>query len=349
MESNLSWLFYRDYFNEFFKSAGNYNTESIKIKAENILKYKCKIDDVSKIGNCELIFETTYPGLLIGSGYFHDLKNIAGQLSLGFHFDYTSGLPTIPSSSIKGVLRNAFKYPEYIKELIDNSFKIDSLKTEKEVLLKEIKELEKEIFEGNDIFFDAFITSSSSNKEFLSDDYITPHDNPIKNPVPIRFLKIKPNVKFLFQFKLFDGLIKKEIKLSLFKSILEDFGVGAKTNIGYGQFKFITKKFDENKIKIKEYYKNNNNNITQNNILDLNTKNTEIKEIFEKQNYNLGNIIGFLKTSNQIFNREIKDELLNELKFQLEKALNNSNLDKHKREKFKNHLDKNIPFLNNNL
>ena len=51
--------------------------------------------------------ETTYPGLLIGSGITHG-SGLLGELKLGFFMDYTTGLPVVAGSSIKGVLRSAF-------------------------------------------------------------------------------------------------------------------------------------------------------------------------------------------------------------------------------------------------
>lgn len=51
--------------------------------------------------------KTTYPGLLVGAGYAHETGSV-GESKLGFQFDYTSGLPVIPGSTIKGVLRSAF-------------------------------------------------------------------------------------------------------------------------------------------------------------------------------------------------------------------------------------------------
>jgi len=35
---------------------------------------------------------------------------------------------------------------------------------------------------------------------------------------------------------LFDEIIDKDKKLELFKNIICDLGIGAKTNVGYGQF-----------------------------------------------------------------------------------------------------------------
>jgi len=66
---------------------------------------------------------TVYPGLLIGSGYPHE-SSVIGELKLGFHFDYTTGLPVIPGSSIKGVLRDAFEKmePDTVWLLTDGIF-----------------------------------------------------------------------------------------------------------------------------------------------------------------------------------------------------------------------------------
>jgi len=57
-------------------------------------------------------------------------------------------------------------------------------------------------------------------------------------------LKVGPGVTFTFQFKLFDYkdnnnnvLLTADNIKEVFKKILIDFGVGAKRNVGYGQFK----------------------------------------------------------------------------------------------------------------
>jgi CRISPR-associated protein Cmr6 len=50
------------------------------------------------------------------------------------------------------------------------------------------------------------------------------------------FLKILPEVTIQFQFDLKDGLLTKGQKEDLFRRLLLDFGIGAKTNVGYGQF-----------------------------------------------------------------------------------------------------------------
>lgn len=173
------------------------------------------------LGNTHFKATTTYPGLILGSGNAHELPSVEGQAILGFHFDYTSGLPVIQGSSIKGVLKSAFAHPEYIQELLDD-----------ETL--DVQTLESEIFDNGDIFFDAVVVS---NGKILGDDFLTPHDeNGLKNPIPLRFIKVLPNVSFRFDFELMSGLINQDEKAILFANILSDLGVGAKTNVGYGKF-----------------------------------------------------------------------------------------------------------------
>jgi CRISPR-associated protein Cmr6 len=104
-----------------------------------------------------------------------------------------------------------------------------------------------------DIFFDAYLVSTDhpainrstyqNRKPFIGDDYITPHVNrkkpelsPFTNPIPLMFLKILPEVTIQFQFDVKNGLLTKEQKEELFRRLLLDFGIGAKTNVGYGQF-----------------------------------------------------------------------------------------------------------------
>ena len=235
--TNLGWLFYKDYFTAIDDwSEPKKSEKALAKKVDELIGYSIKIEQEEPLGNIHFKATTTYPGLILGSGYQHELKSVEAQASLGFDFDYTTGLPIIRGSSIKGVLRSAFKYPEYIQELLKDE-DID------------VKALEIEIFgqdngnsnvsQGKDIFFDATIIKSVGS--ILADDYLAPHgDKLLKNPIPIRFIKVAPNVTFRFDFELSDGVISKKAKSKLFQEILNDFGVGAKTNVGYGKFEDIS-------------------------------------------------------------------------------------------------------------
>jgi len=238
--ANIGWLFYKDYFKDikYENLESSENEKKIKAKVANIISQTPEITNAIVLGNTHFTATTTYPGLLLGSGNSHELPHVKEQAILGFHFDYTSGLPVIQGSSLKGVLRSAFKHPEYIEDLLGDT-SID------------IKKLESEIFNNNDIFFD--VTISHAEGKILGDDFITPHADPLKDPKPLRFIKVLPDITFRFDFELSDGTISKEKKRKLFENILEDLGIGAKTNVGYGKFTgFSPYKTEAEKVKALE-------------------------------------------------------------------------------------------------
>jgi CRISPR-associated protein Cmr6 len=177
---------------------------------------------------------TLYPGLITGVGIEHGSKKITGGYELGMHFDYTMGMPIIYGSSVKGVLRS------YFKEFYEGD--IDADKLVKDIFEGKNDDKNKPIYE-RDIFFDAVITECPRNGSFLADDSITPHkEGPLKNPIPIAMLKIAPGCTFEFRFRLSNSVIDgKEFSVSekiiIFKKILGTVGIGAKTNVGYGQLK----------------------------------------------------------------------------------------------------------------
>jgi len=227
---------------------------------------------------------TTYPGLLLGSGYTHD-SNAKGDIKIGFYFDHTTGQPVIPGSSVKGVLKSMFENDEdktdedsvhnirfFINEILKDCK--DDEKSEWQNLLTIItdeniellRKLKEDIFgnqdnEGKDVFLDAVINieKTGTDNEFLANDFITPHPDPLKNPNPLMFLKVRSNIAFEFRFNLADSKIKQannELILTaknkelLFQKILLTLGIGAKTNVGYGQFRELT---EEEKKRLEAY------------------------------------------------------------------------------------------------
>lgn len=226
-------------------------------------KKSLEVNEIMKGRKDYLDFKTIYPGLVTGLGYNMGI-GVEGEFKNGFYFDWTTGMPIIPGSSIKGVLRSAFpedktdeNKQDYIKEQVKNI-------VEKELNYEEIENLKNEIFEGikdgeniemykRDIFFDAEIISIPQ-KRFMAEDYITPHKEELKNPMPLKFLKVLPEVVFRFKFDLKDGILTAEEKLKLFMGIILDLGVGAKTNVGYGQFdrEYTNKKKKEREQKIEQ-------------------------------------------------------------------------------------------------
>ena len=265
---NLGLLFYKHYYrDDNLETLVRYEGQEPEIKDDSLITEKNEqlysyryLQPVIECWNKEhrqsFDLKTTYPGLVIGTGITHEIQSDQ-EIKIGFNFDYTTGLPIIPGSSLKGMLRSAFpgkvaKYStakeEYIINLLEE---ILAWKKRAEDLC--INSLEKHIFEGlvenkplpmkqRDIFFAAEITKGDKNCKILGEDYITPHPDPLLSPIPLRFLKVLPNVTFNFSFDLKDYIINKKIivsaeeKKELFKKIILDLAIGAKTNVGYGHF-----------------------------------------------------------------------------------------------------------------
>ncbi|MCT4594741.1 MAG: type III-B CRISPR module RAMP protein Cmr6 [Anaeromicrobium sp.] len=263
MAYNLGYLFNKEIYKDIKKSENKYELPNIKGTLKGILNYELEKIEEIKIGINSFNLKVKYPGLLIGTGYAHGIT-INEDFKIGLFFDHTTGLPIIPGSSIKGLIRHVFKNAnseyhlkeEYKKYLAD---KIKTINKDIHVTDKYLKNLEMEIFCGilnhnieeekrlsiykRDVFFDAVIIDGDNDKKIVDEDYITPHTEGItKNPKPLKFLKVRSGVKFSFHFQLNDSQVKDdkgnklnaEHKKDLFKKIILDFGLGAKTNVGYG-------------------------------------------------------------------------------------------------------------------
>lgn len=235
---NLHQAYYKDYFKnlDFGYLLNNGEGPKADIKRRNADLTATNL--LHKIPTNSLVNQTfelkiAYPGLVTGVGINHEAK-IEGEFKLGVHFDWTYGMPVVYGSSVKGVLRACFMdfYPDKAQPSAKDVF-------------NDIFEGGKKSIYDRDIFFDAVITHTDPKGRILCSDSITPHgDNPLKNPIPITFLKIAPGCKLEFRFKLVDTRIgddvfKKEDKLELFKKILTTVGIGAKTNVGYGQLNSV--------------------------------------------------------------------------------------------------------------
>jgi CRISPR-associated protein Cmr6 len=211
-----------------------------------------KIENPIVSKNSSFVLYTTYPGLLVGSGYNHE-TGTKGDFKVGFFFDHTTGQPIIPGSSVKGVLKNFLKrclieHPQFFNENADfgKGLSID---------LDYVSSLfGSETKEGKVTVYDAVIEPTKSTATHLfQSDFITPHKEPLKDPNPNMFLKVLPNVAFEFRFGLKDIDETKSLSLiHLFKEILLWNGIGAKTNVGYGQFSKEPYRIIENNIKVEQ-------------------------------------------------------------------------------------------------
>lgn len=355
---NLGWHYYRNYFKQ-INAANNIdisNGETLKsedtekiFKARNkeITDYAPETFFVLLNGNETFKLYTTYPGLLLGAGYEHEIS-AKGEMKLGFYFDHTTGLPIIPGSSVKGVLRSVFpqwdKHPNtganikwvktyFIKSLLTNTTteevekEYDHDENKKRKLKNEIMQLEDTIFEGirnslatnstnkfysiyeRDIFLDAFIFSAGKDDQIGGIDSITPHIQDgipyelamLKNPTPLPFLKVLPNVGFKFNFQLTSNGLDSSIKKKLFIAILTIIGIGAKTNVGYGQL--VSSRLASNG-------ENAEQNIEQTNINDQITEPSASAKKLMNADSKWDAIIVFQKKDNFIIEIKVNDEIV---------------------------------------
>ena len=118
---NLSKAYYKDYFSDtlFRLRRGEIKADGKNIQDRNkhllasanrkYLKAAQEIYLSSHLPvNHSFCLDVRYPGLVTGVGISHEAK-VEGEFKLGLHLDYTTGLPVIYGSSVKGVLRSAFR------------------------------------------------------------------------------------------------------------------------------------------------------------------------------------------------------------------------------------------------
>ena len=261
---NLSKAYYKDYFSDtaFRLQEGEIKADSTNIQDRNKQLLASANDDYLKAAQeiylsthlpvkTYFSLEVCYPGLVTGVGISHEAK-VEGEFKLGLHLDYTTGLPVIYGSSVKGVLRSAFQEDDLLDilpilvpklknelESIQRKMQVKSLKAWADAIFGDDDDRDSRSPYERDIFFDAIVVDTNSRNRFLAADSITPHgSNPLKNPVPLTFVRIASGCKIEFRFKLTEsGPLTVKEKETLFKAILIAFGIGAKTNVGYGRLK----------------------------------------------------------------------------------------------------------------
>ena len=212
---------------------------------KTLTEQQFKQDDSGTIRFCtdSFVLKTVYPGLLLGLGNAHEAGSalLAGnsasetEIKLGFSMDYVTGLPVIPGSTVKGVLRSAFSaYPDYIASLLPP-------------VSPSVVSLEEVIFGSDDmgkiIFYDAVPVKPGRSGRIFGLENITPHKakdpdyTGLVNPTPLKLLKVIPGVSFIFRFSFNrwdEHVLTADHLLKVFKEILLTLGIGAKTNVGFG-------------------------------------------------------------------------------------------------------------------
>ncbi len=190
---------------------------------------------------CLKITAKTISPFITGLGSGHPTET-------GIILDRNIGVPYIPASSIKGVMRFA-----YALNIANGRTEVPDSELEKYFgTTDEQKKEQKDKQRGQLMFFDAYPTT----KPKLKMDIMNPHYGPYyqgggkvqpvetENPVPIKFLVVKEETEFDF-YCLFRPLetddaeeVENDIK-KMFDTAFKVLGFGGKTAIGYGRFKEV--------------------------------------------------------------------------------------------------------------
>ena len=275
MSKKINYNFSYFYYNRFMDNTKfndiNPYTSIEKYFKENVLSL-VPMNLSEDIFNLKFSVEVLYPGLLIGIGNTNlnikqslnkDKKNKIKEITyLGFTLDYVTGMPYIPGSAIKGLFWSVFREKQLFVEkwLIDAGLCGNKIPSE---IVKKLKNYlfgySRDVAENNsaenidtinshyckNVYYDAVIIKPKVG--FLDQDNICPHkynESGELEKKPIFFLRITPGTEFEFRFKINNKIAKDmqsdieitpELLTELFKNIIRTFGIGAKTNVGYGR------------------------------------------------------------------------------------------------------------------
>lgn len=183
---------------------------------------------VQQMPGHQLWLARTVTRFVTGIGQSHPINN-------GFTWHPTLGIPYLPSSSLKGLVRH------WVRE----QNRLDH-EEEEQIFGSEVKSTTAQV--GQVIFFDA-LPQKPVRCEI---DILTPHHpsyykNPEKappgdweNPLPIPFLTVAPEQTFLFALapRTNSGEAQMATKKAFqwLQEALQQAGAGAKTDVGYGPF-----------------------------------------------------------------------------------------------------------------
>ena len=246
-ERNQCGVFYEKtkHFLKIFEDRIKQQKENLKNQQYEIILDDCKLKTSSR--------------LVVGLDSGHILET-----SLTLH--HLFGIPYIPGSALKGVVRmvNFWEIVEKLNKKSDEEIeRLQKQLYEDEISHSDSGDISKhkllfgaQNFKGLLIFLDAY-PEINENQQIFELDVMTPHyqgyytknqpPGDWENPNPITFLTIKKGINFCFNV-LFDRFRAKEIlnddKFSELSQLVKDwlekalkeFGVGAKTRLGYGIF-----------------------------------------------------------------------------------------------------------------
>ncbi len=227
----------------FQRSADRLESSSMKLVTQLRERQKAQLQQFAQQGiKLYCVNATVDWRLIVGLGGEH-----VQETNMTLHHIY--GIPYIPGSAVKGVLRHWWLE----KDFSDKNGKISEEKALKDSVFLSIFGSQEQ--RGEVRFLDAYPEKVQFATDIMNPhfgDYYSgtkpPTDN--QNPVPINFLTVEKTVfRFVFLAKDQDPLEKIEER---FEEALELKGVGAKTAVGYGYFRDLKDKTDTITAELKQ-------------------------------------------------------------------------------------------------
>ncbi|MCE5210288.1 MAG: type III-B CRISPR module RAMP protein Cmr6 [Deltaproteobacteria bacterium] len=233
--------------------------DQMKNNAADLLK--CKHQDMDDY--CASFLSENYEVIVICATLTTPLITGIGEShphEVSIVFDHNTGIPYIPASGVKGIVRFAHTLSIFldengqVKETYKDQEYLDEAKEDIPDIFggeKIIVDQEKEkriILRGRVVFLDAYPAKIPD----LHIDIMNPHYAPYysegkppadhHNPTPIKFLTVAKGTRFIFRavVEKKDNLPEK-VRTAFIKALTEE-GVGAKTAIGYGRFDVVEEK-----------------------------------------------------------------------------------------------------------
>ncbi|AEE54540.1 type III-B CRISPR module RAMP protein Cmr6 [Haliscomenobacter hydrossis] len=252
-QKNLGWAYYREYYKGLIHEEieGKIKMSGGSVEAQKMfkngypLRYQGEYLDLlherlRKSANAMIEGQIAGRGILSGVGIKHNM-GLLNELVMGFTFDFTTGMPFIAGSSLKGALRAHCERntPTILQPLLENE--------QHPFTQKQFVDL---LFEGKDTRNPKaprwlstyeqchFIGAAPAVDVLLGTDIITPHQHPLKKPTPLPFLKMQAGGHFQFYFYLsahVTSFFPADQLLDCFAQMLTRYGLGAKTNYDFGR------------------------------------------------------------------------------------------------------------------
>jgi len=267
--------------------------------------------------------------LIIGLGETHPVET-------GLLFHHTIGIPYIPSSSIKGLVRFQYILKLWeqlgLKENDKGAIVIPDDPNDKDQqneVLNFVRNFGSTKYRGRVIFLDAFPVKVPE----LIVDILNPHygayyqgkEAPADylSPKPINFLAIKPGSKFVFRFLIPTDGHNNDIEkffIEILKRALAEEGLGAKTALGYGRFRLGFEEPDELSALVSNQHEKNYESVkktAERNLVseEMELKN-EIQRLRKRDNIRpvIGEIWSKLRDNKEKYSKEIYILFKNKLK-----------------------------------